>query len=76
MEVSKDKSILVVKRKPPKCPNCGCKVVSIYYGYPNYITSQAVERGEIYLGGIKIEPNSPDWICTQCGTRFIKESVK
>lgn len=74
MELSKDINHLVVQRKPLKCPNCGNKVVSIYYGYPSYITSQAAERGELFLGGIKIEPNAPDWICTQCGARFIKES--
>jgi hypothetical protein len=55
-------------RRPKNCPLCGSsKFVGILYGRPTSAGMDAVERGELILGGCIIMPGQPDWKCTTCG---------
>ena len=66
--------MIKVKRKPRKCPVCRGKVVQIIYGEPTKEDFIAAQNGRLCLGGITMEPNSPDWQCTQCKELFLKVS--
>lgn len=50
------------------CPKCKQRSgVEILYGYPSVLVADEVDRGEIFLGGCCIEPDSPDRHCMACG---------
>lgn len=54
-----------------KCPDCGSTdTVKILYGMPTYEAFEAVERGEISLGGCCISDNNPTRHCKTCGQDF------
>ncbi len=56
-------------RRPRRCPSCGeRRLVPIAYGYPGPQMWEAVDRGEIVLGGCIIEPDNPQWRCLSCST--------
>ena len=53
------------------CPGCGSEdTVKILYGMPNYEAFEAVERGEIVLGGCCISDNNLTTHCKTCGQDF------
>lgn len=65
--------IIKSKYKPKKCPVCKFKpVASIFYGYPimNDDLEEKIKLGKIVLGGCFVEPESPEWECSNCGTQF------
>jgi len=54
-------------RKAARCPACGShRVARISYGYPLPETWEAVERGEIVLGGCCVSACDPSWQCLDC----------
>jgi hypothetical protein len=58
-------------RRPKNCPQCGSlKVLEILYGRPTSEGMEAVERGEMILGGCLIMPGQPDWACPACGYQW------
>jgi hypothetical protein len=58
-------------RRPKNCPNCGSsKFREIRYGRATAETLDAVDRGEIVLGGCLIMPDQPDWECASCEYRW------
>src|SRR5215216_7072809 len=63
-------------RKAKNCPKCGSKnLMEIVYGRPTSEALDAVERGEIALGGCVMMPNQPNWKCATCGYEwFDRES--
>jgi rubredoxin len=53
------------------CPSCGKKAaVPIAYGFPGPGMWDAVDRGEIILGGCVISPGMPNMSCLSCGWRY------
>ena len=56
--------------KPDTCPQCGGKIVDIVYGEPTAETMDAVERGEVMLGGCCITEDAPEWQCVRCGQHY------
>jgi hypothetical protein len=44
--------------------------VEILFGRPTAEAMDAVDRGEIILGGCFIMPDQPDWECTACGYQW------
>ena len=58
-------------RRPKNCPKCGStEFVGILYGRPTPEALDAVDRGEIALGGCFLLPGQPDWKCMSCGHRW------
>jgi len=58
-------------RRPKNCPRCGSSTfVEILYGRPIPEAMDAVDRGEITLGGCFIMPDQPDWECATCGHQW------
>jgi hypothetical protein len=55
------------------CPACGGAGVPIVYGMATYQAGQAVERGEIALGGCEVTGEDPDYRCRECGVRWMGE---
>ena len=56
-------------RKPKNCPRCGStKLAQILYGRPTAEAMEAVERGEVVLGGCFVLPHQPDWNVRLVGT--------
>ena len=51
------------------CESCGKTMVPIAYGYPGDGMWEAVERGDIVLGGCVVEEGIPLWRCTSCGAQ-------
>jgi hypothetical protein len=55
------------------CPACGeIHPAKILYGYMflNDGLKEAIDRGEIALGGCTIGPDDPAWRCNQCGHQW------
>jgi len=52
----------------PRCPNCKSTLVPISYGLPDWTPElrNAVQKGEIVLGGCTISARSPRWSCRSC----------
>ena len=50
----------------PVCPRCGSTMTPILYGYPGVETFEAVERGEVFLGGCMIYEGRPEHRCSRC----------
>ena len=48
-------------------------VIPIAYGYPSETMEEMAVRGEIELGGCVSHPDSPDFLCLDCGQRFRDE---
>ena len=60
---------ITAKRKPRKCPKCGChKIASILYGYPIFSPNleQEIAQGKVVLGGCC--PDFAKWQCIECNT--------
>ena len=53
------------------CPDCGGDLIPIVWGYPNQVMFQREERGEIFLGGCCLPPNSPNYHCRNCNNEFL-----
>jgi len=58
------------KHDTRSCPDCGGELLPIVWGYPNSAMLQREERGEIFLGGCCLPPNSPNYHCMNCGNEF------
>lgn len=61
------------EKKKIVCPNCGSEdVARIMYGLPLYdeALKNALEKGEICLGGCCIDPDSPAYHCNKCDEEF------
>ena len=56
-----------------KCPKCGKKLAPIVYGLPTSEAAEASSRGEIFLGGCEVYPNSPKYHCYNCILDFDKD---
>jgi hypothetical protein len=68
--------VIVKKRKPRKCPKCGGKVATIFYGMPNFESLQLqkdLEDDKIVLGGCCMMEGGPVWQCVGCDTQFYRE---
>ena len=54
-----------------KCPACGTtNTVKIVYGMPTHEAFEAVERGELLLGGCCVSDTDPTIHCKECGQNF------
>ena len=56
-----------------KCPKCGKDLVPIIYGLPTSEAAEASSRGEVFLGGCGVYPNSPKYHCYNCTLDFDKD---
>ncbi len=59
-----------------KCPKCGKILAPIVYGLPTSEAVEASSRGEIFLGGCEVYPNSPKYHCYNCILDFDKDQKK
>lgn len=59
--------------KPEVCPQCGGRVVDILYGEPTPEAMEAIERGELMLGGCIVSEDAPEWQCVKCGQHYKQE---
>ena len=59
-----------------KCPKCGKELAPIIYGLPTSEAVEASSRGEIFLGGCEVYPNSPKYHCYNCILDFDKDLKK
>ena len=67
------------EKKKIVCPKCGSEdVAHILYGLPLYdkTLKNALEKGEIHLGGCCIDADSPAYHCNQCGEEFGKHEER
>jgi rubrerythrin len=57
--------------KERRCPVCRGKMARIVYGLvpPNPDLVQAMERGEIMLGGCVVSDDQPEYGCPTCRNR-------
>jgi len=54
-----------------KCPLCKSNDnIPIFYGFPTQLVQQAVEKGEIELGGCVVHEKRPSRHCKNCGHYF------
>lgn len=50
------------------CPRCGVLGgVPIVYGLPGLGLDEALDSGQLVLGGCLIGQDDPDWTCRHCG---------
>ena len=57
----------------PRCPKCGTeRVLPIAYGYPSPEMQDAIQRGELALGGCIVgrAGGDPLWRCAACKHEF------
>ena len=57
------------KRQPSRC-RCGATPIPIAYGFPGGELVEAVERGEVHLGGCVVSWKNPAWYCPSCHRTF------
>jgi hypothetical protein len=58
----------------PVCPQCGSEqTVPIVYGLPGDELLKEAEQGEVELGGCCMRGNDPNWVCRECGHRWLDE---
>jgi len=56
---------------PQSCPTCGSlDVQAVVYGMPGPGLIEAVERGDVALGGCVVEPDQPTHVCRRCEHAF------
>jgi len=56
-----------LNRRRKRCPKCGqLGALPIAYGYPSPEQYEAVERGEVVLGGCCVWDGMPEWRCQGC----------
>lgn len=66
--------VVLADRAEDACPAGGQHdPVKISYGYPSGAMFEAVERGEIFLGGCLLSRSSPTSRCRKCGTEQTSE---
>lgn len=69
-----DPDAVVVSRKPESCTRCGFSpIADILQGEPAFSDGKLerlIDSGHIVLGGCIRLPDSPDWMCTNCGLGF------
>jgi hypothetical protein len=68
---------ITAKRKPRKCPKCGCaKVASILYGLPAFSPEleRELKEGKTVLGGCCVTECDPAWQCIECETHIYRET--
>jgi hypothetical protein len=53
-----------------ECPSCSEPLLRIVYGYPSREAVEMATRGEIALGGCRIEGDEPTHRCRACGRSF------
>jgi hypothetical protein len=54
-----------------KCPACGATdTINILYGMPTHEAFEALERGELILGGCFVSDDNPTRHCKVCGQDF------
>ena len=55
-----------------ECPKCESeRVAPILYGFPSEgVKFDAVEKGEVVLGGCCVTDNDPEWACLGCDHRW------
>ena len=59
------------QNKEQKCPKCGSsEVIPIHYGKPNDEGLQRAKRGEIILGGCRVNENPKRHACKKCNNRW------
>ena len=64
----------IPQRTPPQtpvfsgeeCDRCGTTGTRIVYGLPTVDTESVARRGEIVLGGCRVEDNQPTHSCSNC----------
>ena len=69
------KEKVTAKRKPKKCPKCGCaKIASIQYGMPAFSPAlrMDLDEGKIVLGGCCVSNDDPAWQCVECGMQIYR----
>lgn len=57
-----------------ECERCGTTGTRIVYGLPTVDTESVAQRGEIVLGGCRVEVNQPTHSCSNCKARWRIES--
>lgn len=60
-------------KEKPNCPKCGSKNIAyIVYGEVCFDKelNEALDKGEIYLGGCIISKDSPAYHCNDCGNEY------
>lgn len=64
-------------RERPRCPECQeGQLRPILYGLVgDGELRQKADRGEVVLGGCQVGEKSPDWECSECGTRYQADQV-
>ena len=70
---SKDKTKDESKNSKIVCPYCqNTSIAEIMYGEPAFDDEleEALQNGEIYLGGCCYYPDSPEYHCNKCGKNF------
>ena len=68
----------IPQRTPPQtpvfsgeeCDRCGTTGTRIVYGLPTVDTESVAQRGEIVLGGCRVEVNQPTHSCPKCKVRW------
>lgn len=66
------------RRNSPACPFCGSRHIAVYLrGMPRYSEElmQAIEEGEIILGGCCVSDNDPRYYCHDCKKEFGRPPV-
>lgn len=64
---------ILTEANAAKCPKCGKELAPIIYGLPTSEATEASSRGEIFLGGCEVYPNSPKYHCYKCILDFDKD---
>ena len=71
------KNYRIVSHKPPSCPFCKGKIVTIIYRSVSPETVQEAIDGKLILGGRFVSPDEdPKWVCISCGKRFLEDYVQ
>ena len=55
------------RRVRRRCPKCSADLTRITYRYPTNDMFDAHTRGELIIGGCVLQPDSPEFACTECG---------
>ena len=59
-----------VERGATVCPACGGSLIPILYGLPSPEGVEAMERGEVALGGCLVTGDDPKFRCLSCQAAY------
>lgn len=64
-DIAEGKKHVTRASENPRCPSCGQEGMRIQYGMPAGPPGPGV-----VLGGCIVDPESPDFVCSTCGTSW------